>query len=128
MINIKEMEIHNASFKVNHIEGESFNIPAQFGRSIDHINDGRYLLTLTINVKNEKDKPFPFDLECAINAYFECDNNETEDEAKKYIAEEGTAIVFPYLRSYISTLTSASMIPPLVLPIIDLAKIFDDKL
>lgn len=39
----------------------------------------------------------------------------------------GTAILFPYLRSFITTLTSNAGIPPLVLPTLNIQKIIEEK-
>lgn len=52
----------------------------------------------------------------------------TNDELNKFAAYNAPAILFPYLRSYISIMTSQSGVQPVLLPTVNLVSIGNDIL
>jgi preprotein translocase subunit SecB len=81
----------------------------------------QYHIILEIRVKDEDDK---FQINIITESIFDYDINESID---KLIDGEFTfnapAIIFPYVRAYISSLTALSGMPTLVLPTLNLSGI-----
>ncbi|MBP9122004.1 MAG: protein-export chaperone SecB [Ignavibacteriaceae bacterium] len=73
-----------------------------------------YQVVFTINVVDEKTK---FDLEVQSVAYFEC-NNDIDDAFMNsgFIKVNSPAIAFPFVRSFINTLTTNAGFNPVILP------------
>jgi len=77
-------------------------------------------VTLKCNVfENAEENNFPFSLEISLTGYFSGSDNMEIDKFIELTKYNGTAILFPYLRSAISDITKAANINPLVLPVIN---------
>ena len=61
-------------------------------------------------------------IELKSEGYFEFEKNITDDERKVFFNMSAPAILFPYIRAYISALTSLSGINPVILPTLNLSK------
>lgn len=68
----------------------------------------------------------PFHLQIDIRGFFETLNDFTEDEKLNIIISNGTAILFPYLRSIITDITSKSNFSPIILPTMNFSKIIEE--
>lgn len=82
-----------------------------------------------IHVKNEltiylEDKNKLFDLQVKIKGTFTVTNYEgmTDKEIDYIIKTSTTTILFPYLRSYVTSMTSLAGLTPITLPIINVGK------
>ena len=116
---IKQMKIEvlEASIKNYQMVG-NYNFQPEINGTTSHLNDNNYSLTLDFVVKNTLNNPFPIDIKVKLIGYFEF-GDEKEEVAIKFLEREGIQIVYPYLRSLITNMTSAALLKPLVLPIID---------
>lgn len=75
---------------------------------MDDIGNGNYLVTLTLEITDEKKY---FIVEATAQAEFFM---EGDDGAR--FTQNMLAIMFPYLRSYVSLLTTQPEFPPIMLP------------
>ncbi|MGX9986849.1 hypothetical protein [Soonwooa purpurea] len=66
------------------------------------------------------DSPF-VEIECVANFKFE--NVSGFDEIPTYFYRNSIAIIFPYVRAFISTVTLQANIPPVVLPTMNLSSL-----
>ena len=66
------------------------------------------------------------DIKVSMVAHFEYRSTQ-KDELDGYIAYNAPAIIFPYVRAYISSLTGLSGISPIILPTLNMEK-FGKKL
>lgn len=105
-----------ASFSNQEIELEPL-----FDRHITSIGDGKY--TVEIGVKLQQSN-LPFTVELRLTGLFECEGVQDEQRALKI---NGVAILYPYVRSTLSLATSLASIPPIVLPTINLARMFEEE-
>lgn len=135
MTGVSEMKLINykvlkTTFELN----ESFefkqgkiDIQPSFNRDITKIDEMHYSIKLGIKISNELNRnPIPFSAEVVISSFFELPN--WEDEAANSIAiNNATAIMFPYLRTLMATVTMNGNVPPYMLPIMNIAKLFNDK-
>lgn len=118
-------------FYVNH---STFNFKENVGNdlSIDfnptgslYKKDSIFQLNLNISIYEGKDKKTPL-LTVNSTADFEFDEGVLEDtKISDYFLVNGPAIVFPYIRAYISTLTIQSGLKPILLPTFNLSSLAD---
>lgn len=102
----------NNGQKIRH----DFNI----GHSIE-IEDNKMLVTIQLNVfPNMKENNYPFSIDLEVSGLFQVSG----DEPEKYEIN-ALAILYPYLRSLVSTYTANSNVSTLVLPPINIKKYID---
>jgi preprotein translocase subunit SecB len=75
-------------------------------------------VSFSVTIENTEKEPTPFDLHALVRGIFIVDEKSSEQDACDFLDTYGTQIVFPYLRSLVSSLTAAAMIPSLQLPLI----------
>lgn len=86
---------------------------------------GQHLLRLRMNTRVYSDEK-EVDIKVSLVAHFEYESAQ-QDDLDKYIAYNAPAIIFPYMRAYISSLTGLSGISPIILPTLKMEK-FGKKL
>lgn len=116
---LKSYVIDNASIKF-----DKNNVPkdmkVDIGRGGNRANDNEYHFFINVRVIDKNgDNMFELNVNCS--SVFEFDRELTEEEVRRYTSINAPAILFPYVRAYISTLTSLSGISPVVLPTINLS-------
>ena len=79
-------------------------------------NEKLCFISLTVKIEKTEDSPKPFDLSVTLTGVFESEAK-TEEE-KKAVVVGGTAVLYPYLRSAVTNLTTAALAAPIVLPVI----------
>lgn len=73
-------------------------------------------------IVNVMDSKKAVNIKVATVAFFEYDSSLTEEQKKSFFMHNAPAILFPYVRAYISTLTAQSGIDTIVLPTINFSK------
>jgi len=96
---------------------------------VEKESDGseRYSVSLEINIFEDPiENNFPFSLFIKITGYF---NVITKDENMKeeLINLNSVSILFPYLRSLVSTITANSNISSLIIPPLNINKLLDEN-
>lgn len=74
----------------------------------------KHLLILRMNTRVYSDKR-EVDIKVSLVAHFGYKSAQ-QDDLDKYIAYNAPAIIFPYVRAYISSLTGLSGVSPIILP------------
>lgn len=92
------------------------NLNVTFSGIKNAICDSEYILDLGVVVTNA-DNSVGIDIE--MRGFFEFDKALEEPEKSTFFAGSAPAIMFPYLRAYISTLTGVAGIEPIILPTIN---------
>ena len=80
--------------------------------------ENKFRLILEVNIK-DKNESLLINVIC--NGYFEFDKDLPEEEMSIFFNTSAPAILFPYLRAYVSTLTALAGIPPVTLPTVNLS-------
>lgn len=134
MTGVSDMKLINykvvkTSFELNEkyeFKQGVINIQPIFDRDVKRIDDNKYIIKLGIRILSIENKnPIPFNAEVIISSVFELPN--WEDEATNQIAiNSSTAIMFPYLRTLMATVTMNGNVPPYMLPIMNISKLFLD--
>ncbi len=105
--------------------GEYELIPT-FSRKIGRLAGNKCFTELSVAITNTEEHPFPIDLYVRMTAVFSIDNIPSED-VDNFLEIDGVAILYPYLRSLISSVAASALMPPLVLPVLDMELLFEDK-
>ncbi len=115
-IKLKKLSIVN-----NNLQG-NFKMNPIYTKSIEKVNNFSYNLTLNFSVLNSKEYPFPIDLNTSIIGVFNFDEKSDEIKMEKFMSTAAVQILFPHLRTIISSVTASSYMQPLLLSLTDVAK------
>lgn len=103
------------------IPGSSFNF--QLNDQIDRISDGQnrmFQVTFKIEINTTPDIITLSTIYCVV---FKCENEITDAFITSPIIQiNAKAIAFPFVRSFVSTITANCGIPPVILPALNFAK------
>lgn len=126
-LTLKNYIVKNINFSIN--ENFQFNqnitikINPEFRREIKKIDNNNATVNLFFCIKNEK-ADLPFSMEVNIEGQFHLENWEQPD-LMSLIVSNSIAILFPYLRSIISMITANANISPYMLPVMNIAALFE---
>lgn len=84
-----------------------------------HETENRMRLVLDTSIS---DKNNALSIAVKAEGYFEFDEGLSEDMKEGFFNANAPAILFPYIRAYISTLSTLSGIKPIVLPTLNLSQ------
>ncbi len=97
------------------IEGE---IEVSINNQTRKIGDDSFEIELLTSVVNESKT---MDIQVKMTAYFEVLSTLDDDQKLSLIRVNAPAIMFPYVRAYISSLTGLSGLAPVIIPPVNLA-------
>ena len=84
----------------------------------EDIEKSIYSIDFVMDLTGEEDS-IKINVKC--KGIFQFDKSLSEEEKDKFYNINAPAILFPYLRAYISSLTALSGIPPIILPTLNFA-------
>ena len=120
-IQVSKLELQNkfisGTFKLNH------QIKRQTGKLADRI----YFYELQFEVKDQADTVYPINISVYVRATIEFQLGESVEDMEHFIRHDAVDILYPYLRSTVSHLTTLAMIPPVVIPVVDTKLLFKDE-
>ncbi|CDR31392.1 Bacterial protein export chaperone SecB [Acholeplasma oculi] len=116
------IQTKSISLKNNHLSG-NFKMDPMYTKQIEKTDDKTYVLTLGFNAVNTPDKPFPIDISCHLQAIFTFDDQATELEIENFLQIPAVQIIYPHLRSLVSSITASAYLQPMLLPLVD-ARVF----
>lgn len=86
-------------------------------------NDSNFQLQLGVRIEDEN-KSFKIEIDAIANYVFE--NKESLNNLSKFFYVNAPALLFPYIRAYISTLTNLSGFEPINLPTLNMTRLGED--
>lgn len=86
-------------------------------------NDSTFQMHLGVRIEDEN-KSFLIEINAIANFVFE--NKEGLDNLSKFFYVNAPALLFPYIRAYISTLTNLSGFEPINLPTLNMTRLGED--
>ncbi len=117
VIQVKKVSVINNDLKGN------FQMAPIYTKQIEKVDSHTYILTLNFATMNTPEKPFPVDLNVSLSGTFTFDNETTETHMENFLQIPAVQVLFPHLRSLISSVTASCYLQPLLLPLVD-ARIF----
>ncbi len=87
-----------------------------------YYNESKFVLTLQTNIMDDKGE---LKIEVLSEGVFEFKNNTAEKDLDGFFYTNASAILFPYIRAYIATLTTLSG-EPIVMPTMNLINLRDE--
>lgn len=118
-------EVKSISFELSDAFGKikEFRILPEFSVSLSEPENEIYKVQLSVSIKSSEEKPQPFDLNVTMIGRFSIQmNNENEVLKQTLLRDNTVAIMFPFVRSIVASLTVAANIPPLLLPVINVSE------
>jgi preprotein translocase subunit SecB len=124
----KNYSIDSLNFEKNHSFTHQkvnidFNVTSDINTDADK-NDATVTLNLEV-FKNYLEKDYPFHLEMSVTGFFSVDP--MADQNLRLIETNAVAILFPYLRALVSTITANANVAPLILPPINVVELIKQK-
>lgn len=118
---LKGIRADEMNFKLNAVRpqnGTKMELKPTFSRKVRRAveNEKLCFITLTVKIEKTEDSPKPFDLNVTFTGVFES-SAETEEE-RRAVVVAGTAVLYPYLRAAVTTLTTTALAAPVVLPVV----------
>lgn len=125
-------ETNNAAFSLEHYKVSNFTFTDP-GDNTDSVNikfspsgkffskEGKFILTFGVTATyGEMGNEL---LTASMDALFKFNGSITFEEIPVYFYRNSIAIVFPYLRAFVSTLTSVANSKPIILPVMNLTSL-----
>lgn len=128
--------VEHIHFKLNSdFEGDNFDsTPLSCRFTINHhFNEddpNNILVSVQTQLYNEEfsQTSIPFYLDLKVNGFFKYHQSENEKpcDADKIVKANTVAILFPYVRSIITSITSQANVPPVILPPVNTFKMMEE--
>ena len=80
-------------------------------------------LRLVFQITNTSENPTPFDIRIALVGVFSFTKELPEDVMEGFLSLQAVQMLFPYLRSVISNVMTSALIPPIILPVMNVKNI-----
>ena len=116
---LKNIIITERHFKRNEDSLENLELKVGVSHDVERLSEREYKITLELNVADPEEKLSVFVKGMAIF--------ETKQENQMLIERNTLAIMFPYFRSYVSTLTTQPGMTPIVLPAMNIMTMLAQK-
>ena len=116
---LKNIMITEGTFKRSEDSLEDVELQVNVSHNVNQISDREYKIILELSVADPHGKLSVFVQGMAIF--------ETEQKTRTLIERNTLAIMFPYFRSYVSTLTTQPGMMPIVLPAMNIIAMLTEK-
>lgn len=116
---LKNIMITEGTFKRSEDSLEDVELQVKVSHNVNQISDREYKIILELSVEDPQGKLSVFVKGMAIF--------ETEQKTRTLIERNTLAIMFPYFRSYVSTLTTQPGMMPIVLPAMNIIAMLTEK-
>ena len=120
--------VNEMAFKLNEVydfsKKQSVKLNQSFTRSITKIDHDVCDVSLTFTISDTEDTPMPFTMRVKITGTFQLKEWEKEDNID-FIKTNAVAIMYPFLRALVATITSNANIPSYILPVFNIAAYFE---
>ena len=120
-ITVKELILNNKN-----LQGQ-FQLQHKINMKYSKLEDNIWTTELHFELTEDNEHPRPIDLKVTILGQFEFEEVTNNDNVHEFLTKSAVHILYPYLRSTISGLTSVAMLPPVVIPIVDAYNLFKEN-
>lgn len=116
---LEKIEIVESNFRKKNEPMEGLELGVQVEHSLKEIDDGVFEVILEITVSDEEETVY---VNVKGRAIFS-----TQQKNGDILEKNTIAIMFPYIRSYISIITTQPGMNPIVLPAMNIVAMINDK-
>lgn len=95
-------------------------------RNTGKIAENVFFTELIFLVKDTLDVTYPLNMTIALRGIFEFDTKQDEADVIEFLKKDAVHILYPYLRSTVTNLTTSAMLPPLFIPFVDAYHLFKE--
>ena len=124
VLQLKDLQITKSYFelKANEITENELNIEFQVQTKVNKADENEYTILLSVIINNKLDE---FELQVKYKGVFNLPGSESIDEdlRRTLLTRNTLAIIFPYIRSQVTLLTTAPGIAPMMIPILNINSI-----
>jgi len=129
-INMKlnKVYIDDINFSINKnfqpTSNEPIDLKCSFKREVIKMDEDNAAVVISFIINQASTKPFFGSLKAV--GLFQLEKWESSEIKKDIIRINGASILFPYLRNAVSNITCLMDVPPYVLPVMNIIKLFND--
>ena len=127
-LTFRDYIVEKVSFEINlKYSGREVEIDMELDSS-NEVDKDNFATILDLDLFPEAVKnDYPFNMKVRLIGLFTIQNDEKDEIKESYIEKNSVSILFPYLRSIVSTYTANSNVNTTVLPTINVIKYLDKK-
>lgn len=104
----------------NHSRKGEFKLNPVFCKKTEIIEKDLVRVSLQMVIQSTEAEPFPIDLNVIFVGDFNvADYHQTDEDFQEFLQVKSVQILVPHLRALVSSITAASFLTPLLLPIVD---------
>lgn len=124
-LRFKKYIIENIEFDYNlEFNDDESELDFSIDKEFIPLGENVFVLKLIMEVFPTKErKVYPFNLKVTMSGFFEYEGN---IDVEQYLPN-AAAIMYPYMRSIVTSITSNANVAPLILPTINTRKLFEEK-
>lgn len=125
-----DYRVNDIDYRTNqYFEEQNVSVKFNLSRNVEYLDDedNTMLVSLIVSVfEGAEENNYPFSLKINMTGIFKLDNI-YESERESFAEVNAVAILFPYIRSLISTITANVNVPPLILPPINVVNLIEEE-
>lgn len=121
-----QLVTNEISVRNHHLPNGQFNISPRITRNITRDDETHATVEIVLEIINSKEAPFPIDLRVRLSGIFDISAFPAE-EVDDFLKIQAVQILFPYVRTMVSSITASALMPPIVLPVIDVRTLFPEE-
>lgn len=116
---LEKIEITESTFRKKDVSLEGLELSLHVEHSVGKVDEDEYEITLSTSVSDENENIY---VNVKGKAIFR-----TQQENMDILEKNTIAIMFPYIRSYISIITTQPGMAPIVLPAMNIIAMINDQ-
>ena len=129
-LQLLKYSVNEISFALNEnydfSKKQSVKLNQNFTRSIKKIDEDICDVSLIFVISESAGTPTPFTMKVTVTGTFKLEKWENAENVD-FIKTNAVAIVYPFLRSLVSTITANANLPSYILPVFNIAAYFENK-
>lgn len=104
----------------NHCLNGKFTFKPEIFVSFSKLADNEWESSFCVRVINKEGTPFPFDVDVAVSLITKFNGElPPKEELISYLKVGSLNILYPYVRSVLTNVSTAAMVAPIILPVAD---------
>lgn len=116
---LEKIEITESTFKKKDVSLDELELGVRVEHNVENIGEDEYEIVLNTTVSDENENIY---VNVKGKAIFR-----TQQKNMDMLEKNTIAIMFPYIRSYISIITTQPGMPPIVLPAMNIIAMINDQ-